>query len=251
MLNKLFTKLFFAKPTTYCGNKSLILNFDDDAEKFTVIQLSKYSSYSFYIKEENKKKYVLCFEGILSSNETELITVDFDDEDDAEDAIKKVLATLNGKTKTMGKITLNIVFVFLILLITLSIVRSIMAFFAPVPSLAQLELPPFAAQGGAGVPNWNIPMSQQEALAKGAASINGITPGITPQSLNSQYQEDFAKKLQQAQELMDGNLQNMRDNRDVMVQGGNPYVEAQGQSQQNAPEVGSSANSLINALKGK
>ena len=247
MLNKLFTKLFFAKPTTYCGNKSLILNFDDDAEKFTVIQLSKYSSYSFYIKEENKKKYVLCFEGILSSNETELITVDFDDEDDAEDAIKKVLATLNGKTKTMGKITLNIVFVFLILLMTLSIVRSIMAFFAPVPSLAQLELPPFAAQGGAGVPNWNIPMTQQEALARGAASTNGITQ----QSLNAQYQEDFSKKMQQAQELMNGNLQNMRDNRDVMVQGGNPYVEAQGQSQQNAPEVGSSANSLINALKGK
>lgn len=247
MLNKLFTKLFFAKPTTYCGNKSLILNFDDDAEKFTVIQLSKYSSYSFYIKEENKKKYVLCFEGILSSNETELITVDFDDEDDAEDAIKKVLATLNGKTKTMGKITLNIVFVFLILLMTLSIVRSIMAFFAPVPSLAQLELPPFAAQGGAGVPNWNIPMTQQEALARGAASTNGITQ----QSLNAQYQEDFSKKMQQAQELMNGNLQNMRDNRDIMVQGGNPYVEAQGQSQQNAPEVGSSANSLINALKGK
>lgn len=247
MLNKLFTKLFFAKPTTYCGNKSLILNFDDDAEKFTVIQLSKYSSYSFYIKEENKKKYVLCFEGILSSNETELITVDFDDEDDAEDAIKKVLATLNGKTKTMGKITLNIVFVFLILLMTLSIVRSIMAFFAPVPSLAQLELPPFAAQGGAGVPNWNIPMTQQEALARGATSTNGITQ----QSLNAQYQEDFSKKMQQAQELMNGNLQNMRDNRDIMVQGGNPYVEAQGQSQQNAPEVGSSANSLINALKGK
>lgn len=247
MLNKLFTKLFFAKPTTYCGNKSLILNFDDDAEKFTVIQLSKYSSYSFYIKEENKKKYVLCFEGILSSNETELITVDFDDEDDAEDAIKKVLATLNGKTKTMGKITLNIVFVFLILLMTLSIVRSIMAFFAPVPSLAQLELPPFAAQGGAGVPNWNIPMNQQEALARGAASTNGITQ----QSLNAQYQEDFSKKMQQAQELMNGNLQNMRDNRDIMVQGGNPYVEAQGQSQQNAPEVGSSANSLINALQGK
>lgn len=247
MLNKLFTKLFFAKPTTYCGNKSLILNFDDDAEKFTVIQLSKYSSYSFYIKEENKKKYVLCFEGILSSNETELITVDFDDEDDAEDAIKKVLATLNGKTKTMGKITLNIVFVFLILLMTLSIVRSIMAFFAPVPSLAQLELPPFAAQGGAGVPNWNIPMTQQEALARGVASTNGITQ----QSLNAQYQEDFSKKMQQAQELMNGNLQNMRDNRDIMVQGGNPYLEAQGQSPQNAPEVGSSANSLINALQGK
>lgn len=249
MLNELFTKLFFSKPTTYCGNKSLILNFDDDAEKFTVIQLSNYSSYNFYIKEENKKKYLLCFEGVLLSGQSEVISVEFKDEDDAEKAIKQVLVSLNGKTKTFGKITLNIVFVFVFLFALLALINSTLAFFAPVPAVpqvAQLQLPPFAAQGGntQGNANWGLPLAQQEAMAKRNEAASG-GQAATTQSLNAQYQEDLAKKMQQAQALMNGNLQNMRDNRDVMVDGGNPYQAEPQQTQQ------SSGAALINALQGK
>lgn len=253
MLNELFTKFFFAKPTTYCGNKSLVLNFDDDAEKFTVIQLSQYTSYNFYIKEESKKKYYLCFEGVLLSGESETISIEFDDEDDAEKAIKQVLVSLNGKTKVLGKITLNIIFVFVLLFASLGLLNSVMAFFAPVqPQLTQLQLPPFAMPGANGQSSWGLPLAEQEAMAKANAANNMTANGMGVQEVNKQYQEDLAKKMMEAQQLMNSNLDTMRDNRDIMVNGGNPYVpqQAPAQVEQEAPKSSSSA-ALINALQGK
>ena len=197
---------------------------------------------------------MLCFEGVLLSGQSEVISVEFKDEDEAEKAIQQVLVSLNGKTKAFGKITLNIVFVFVFLFALLALVNSTLAFFAPVPAVpqvAQLQLPPFAAQGGVanagggqGNAHWGLPLSQQEAMAKRNEAAAG-GQAATTQSLNAQYQEDLAKKMQQAQELMNGNLQNMRDNRDVMVDGGNPYQTEPQQAQQ------SSGSALINALQGK
>ena len=58
--------------------------------------------------------------------------------------------------------------------------------------------------------------------------------------------------MMEAQQLMNSNLDTMRDNRDIVVNGGNPYIpqQAPAQVEQEAPKSSSSA-ALINALQGK
>lgn len=253
MLNKLFTKCFFAKPTTFYGDKSLVLNFDDDSKKLVVINLSKYSSYHFYIQEENKKKYVLCFEGIING-ETEVIKIgDFDDDDDAEKAMQQVLVSLNGKTKTMLKITVNLISIIVILYALLTLASSVLGFMAPqkneiAANQPQVSaIPPFS-YGQTGQAAWGLSPAQQAELAK---IQMGIPMGFDP-NVEAAKQQQYQQKMAEANKLMNANLNAMRNNRDALVDGGSPYLKpdevTQALNNNNPP---SSGQALINALQGK
>lgn len=261
MLNKLFTKCFYSKPTVYSGEKSIILNFEDGSEKFVVIQLSKYSSYNFYIQEEGKKKYLLCFEGNLLSGTSEVISVDFEDEDDAKEALQKVLVSLNGKTKSVFKIALVFTSIFVILFTLIMIMKVVVGFFNPEGQLTtqqlqqmqqmqlsqpKLEMPPFA-QTKNGQNLWGLSQQQQKELAE----TNGVGQLGTPDATRAQYAADMARKLQEANSLTDQNLENMRNNRDALVNGGDPYASQTNQAQaQSQAGQKSAAEALINSLKG-
>lgn len=253
MLDKIFTKLFYAKPTTYLGNRSIVLNFDDDVEKFTVIKLEDYSSFDFYLEEENKKKHYLCFEGVLKSGETYIKKFEFDDEDDAEKALKQVLVSLNGKTKSLVKIALSFIMVLAIIYSVLGITQSVLGLLMP----SQHErvssgypmgaVPPFAVGQSQGS-SWGLTQDQQKELAKLNSSIASMQP--TPEQLKA-IQDQYAN----ANKLVEGNLTNMRNNRDKMVDGGDAYAQPEGTnspaSSVGGENKGSSASSFINSLQGK
>lgn len=272
MLNKMFSKLFFSKPTTYCGNKSIILNFDDDSESFTVIQLSQYTSYNFYIEKQDKKNYSLCFEGVLLDNTTNILKFNFDDEDDAEKALKEVLVSLNGKTKILFKILSAITMILLTMFILLSLTKLTMAFFTPInyeqvgmkmgSETPLTAIPPFSV--GQNTPSaWGLSQEQQAALA----SIQAQSQNQAPSQEDLKRQQELAQRMAQVNALTDGNLNAMRQNRDAFVDGGNPYMDSQtlqnmqSQIQQNVvqqkPALNTNQNSesearkLINNLSGK